>query len=101
MRLSDLQLWQAVKEMESGLIEANLGSHVYKKRVPLQGRGKRGSVRVVIVYKAAEKIFFVLGFAKNEKANLSAEELQSVRALASELLSILRHNLTGQSKQVN
>ena len=32
-KLTDAALKKAVAEMESGLIEADLGSHVYKKRV--------------------------------------------------------------------
>lgn len=34
-KLTDGQLRQAVKEMEQGLIEADLGGHIYKKRVAL------------------------------------------------------------------
>lgn len=41
--LTDAALVAAVVEMESGLIDANLGGHVMKKRVALPDRGKRGS----------------------------------------------------------
>nr|WP_263469118.1 type II toxin-antitoxin system RelE/ParE family toxin [Stenotrophomonas sp. CFS3442] len=31
--------------MEGGLVDADLGGGIFKKRVALPGRGKRGSVR--------------------------------------------------------
>lgn len=37
--LADQALCQAVSEMSQGLIDANLGGNVVKKRVPLPGRG--------------------------------------------------------------
>jgi len=43
--LIDESLIKAIKEMEQGLIDADLGGHVYKKRVGIKGRGKRGGVR--------------------------------------------------------
>ncbi|WP_353202737.1 type II toxin-antitoxin system RelE/ParE family toxin [Polynucleobacter sp.] len=39
--LQDTNSLQAIKEMESGLIDADLGDYVYKKRVALKGLGKR------------------------------------------------------------
>jgi hypothetical protein len=41
--LSIEALCRAVEEMERGLIDANLGGGIMKKRVGLPGRGKRGS----------------------------------------------------------
>lgn len=32
-----------------GLIDANLGEHVVKKRVAFRGRGKRGGIRTLVV----------------------------------------------------
>lgn len=40
--LSDSALCVAVAEMEQGLIDADLGGGVVKKRVALPGRGKSG-----------------------------------------------------------
>jgi len=84
--LSDEALRAAVKEMEDGLIDAKLGGHVVKKRVALPGRGKRGGTRTLVVYRQASKAFFVYGFAKNERANISARQLKALKLLASQLL---------------
>lgn len=41
--LADNALCSSVKEMCDGLIDANLGSNIYKKRIAIKGQGKRGS----------------------------------------------------------
>ena len=61
--LGDESLLAAVDEMERGLIDADLGGHVVKKRVALAGRGKSGSVRTLLAYKVGNKVVFVYGFA--------------------------------------
>jgi hypothetical protein len=84
--LNDEALRAAVKEMEAGLIDAELGGQVVKKRVALPGRGKRGGSRTLVVYRQADKAFFVYGFAKNERANISEKELKALKLLATQLL---------------
>ncbi len=85
--LGDNALASAVAEMEQGLIDATLGGQLVKKRVALPGRGKRGSTRTLVAFKRGEKAFFIYGFAKNERANISDKELQALRLLAKNLLS--------------
>ncbi|NQZ08237.1 MAG: type II toxin-antitoxin system RelE/ParE family toxin [Algicola sp.] len=48
--LPDNALIVAVMEIERGLVDANLGGHVVKKRVAMPGRGKRGSMRTIVAY---------------------------------------------------
>ena len=84
--LSDTALIAAVQEMESGLVDAQLGGHVVKKRVALPGRGKSGSTRTLLAYQSGSKAFFVYGFAKNERANIGDKELKAFKLLATELL---------------
>ena len=86
--LSDAALCQAVREMADGLIDADLGGDVIKKRVALPGRGKSGGARTLVATKKASRWFFVFGFEKNEKANVSTTELEALQALASELLAL-------------
>ena len=47
--LADTALCAAVDEMVRGLVDADLGGGVVKKRVPLPGRGKSGSTRTLVV----------------------------------------------------
>ena len=85
--LNDKTLLAAVAEMEDGLVDARLGGHVVKKRVALPGRGKRGGSRTLVAYRKADKAFFVYGFAKNERVNISTNELKALKLLATQLLS--------------
>ena len=85
--LSDDALASAVVEMEKGLIDAKLGGQVVKKRVALPGRGKRGSTRTLVAFRQGDKAFFIYGFAKNERANISDKELRALKMLAKELMS--------------
>lgn len=83
--LTDSDLLSVVKEMEDGLTGNNLGGNVYKKRVKLEGRGKRGGARTIITYKAKDKAFFIVGFAKNEKDNIDSNEEHALKLMAKEL----------------
>lgn len=46
--LPDRTLCAAVAEIAAGLVDADLGGNVYKKRVPVPGRGKSGGARVLV-----------------------------------------------------
>lgn len=72
-------------EMEKGLADA-LGGHVYKKRVGLPGRGKRGGARTLIAFRRGERAIFLYGYPKNERTNISDRELGALQLLARELL---------------
>ena len=86
--LTDAALCQAVREMGEGLVDADLGGDVFKKRVALPGRGKSAGVRTLVATRRAGRWFFVFGFEKNERANVSARELEALQLLASELLAL-------------
>jgi len=92
--LSDDTLRVAVDEMERGLIDADLGGHVVKKRVAVGGRGKSSGVRTLLAYKSGDKAFFVYGFAKNARANVSTDELKALKRLAKELMNYSDKTLT-------
>ena len=86
--LTDGALCEAVNEMIAGLVDADLGGDVVKKRVALPGRGKRGGARTLVATRKASLWFFMLGFEKNEKANVTTAELEALQALAEELLAL-------------
>ncbi|HOE18447.1 MAG TPA: type II toxin-antitoxin system RelE/ParE family toxin [Syntrophorhabdaceae bacterium] len=86
--LVDSLLKAAVLEIQCGLLEADLGGGIVKKRIALPGRGKRGSTRTLLVTNRDDRWFFVYGFEKNERANISEKELGSLRKLAKDLLGL-------------
>jgi hypothetical protein len=58
-------------------------SGVRKLRWSVEGRGKRGGARVIYYYHNTEVPLFLLSmFAKNEKADLTSEDLKAVRQFA-------------------
>jgi hypothetical protein len=82
----DDDLRQAVTEMNDGLIDADLGGGVLKKRVASHSHGKSGGSRTLVATNFGDRWFFVYGFAKNERANLSTKELRALKELAADLL---------------
>ena len=86
--LDDSALCAAVEEMMQGLIDADLGGYIVKKRVALPGRGKSGGARTIVATKKGKRWFFIFGFAKNDKANITASELERLQSFASDLLSL-------------
>ena len=75
-----------LSELKDGSFEANLGGHLYKKRIFFDGKGKRSGGRVIICYKKDDRAILVHGFAKKEKSNLSQKELVAFKELSKVLL---------------
>jgi len=86
--LTDDLLVQAVTEMQQGLIDANLGSGLFKKRIGIAGRGKRGGVRTLVATNKDDRWFFVYGFEKNVVDNISSKAVAGLQDIASDLLSL-------------
>jgi hypothetical protein len=83
--LDDAALIAAITEVQSGLVEADLGQGLYKKRLALPGRGKSSGVRTIIASRVEDTWFFVFGFEKNVRDNITQKELQALQALAQEI----------------
>ena len=97
--LKEVDLSAAVAEMNDGLWDANLGGQVYKKRVALAGRGKRGGARTLVAFKRDDQAFFIYGFAKNQRSNITAKEKQALKRMARELLGYGDRQLNQALKQ--
>lgn len=81
-RLTDSNLLQAVEEIKKGLLEANLGGNLYKKRVATSTKGKSGGFRTLLAYKKGKVVFFVYGFGKGQKGNISNKEEEDLKNAA-------------------
>lgn len=84
--LTDQALYSTVVEMISGLIDADLGGNIVKKRIALPGHGKRNSTRSIVATKFANHWFFLYGFNKSERANISSHELKTIQEIGIILL---------------
>lgn len=85
--LTDAALRVAVDEMKRGLVEADLGGGLSKKRVARPGQGKSGGCRTPVATNKVDRWFFVFGFAKNAIANIDRDEEAALKTLAEELLT--------------
>ena len=85
--LGNRALCEAVAEIAQGLVDADLGGGVVKKRVALPGRGKSGGARTLVATNKGNRWFFVFGFEKNDRANISDQELEALQDIAQDLLA--------------
>ena len=51
------------------------------------GGGKSGGFRTIILFRAATRACFVHGFAKSERENIDAADLEDLRLIASDFLA--------------
>lgn len=84
--LTDEALCAAVLEMAGGLIDADLGGGLFKKRVGLPGKGKSGGIRTLVATNRGDRWFFLFGFEKSERGNITAKEAQALKLYTSDLL---------------
>jgi hypothetical protein len=87
-RVPDEALLEAVERAERGQIDANLGGGVIKQRVARKGRGKSGGYRTIILYRSAERAFFVYGFAKSDRDNIKDDEEAQFKKAAAHVLGL-------------
>jgi len=78
-KLPDAALCKAVEEMESGLIDADLGGGLYKKRVARPGGGKSGGYRTLLSARIGSRCVFLHGFPKSDKANITQDEKKALQ----------------------
>ena len=91
--IADTLLVTAVQELSQGLHDGDLGGGLYKKRLAIGGKGKRGSVRTLVATRAGERWFYLYGFKKNERADITPREQAALKALAKDLLGLSQEEL--------
>lgn len=92
--ITDEMLRKSIKEVEQGLIDANLGAGLYKKRIARQGQGKSGGYRTLIAFRKEDRAVFIYGFAKNEQDNISSTEKNVLKDVAHYYLNMSSDSLT-------
>ena len=86
--LTEVHIFQAIAEMNTGLIDANLGACLFKKRIAMPSRGKRGSWRALLGFQAGKKAFFLYLFPKNSRENIEDDEMKALKRLTRYYLSL-------------
>lgn len=96
--IADEDLIAAVNRAEQGLIDADLGGGVIKQRIARKGQGKSGGYRSIVLLKKDDKAFFVYAFGKNERDNISEEELAELKLSAKIMLNWTDEQIEAQIK---
>jgi hypothetical protein len=84
--------------LEAGQAEANLGGGVYKVRLARPGEGKSGGHRVIVLFKSGERTFYVYGFVKSARANISEKDLKRFKEMAKENIGMTDEQLKNRIK---
>ncbi|NHB93563.1 type II toxin-antitoxin system RelE/ParE family toxin [Photorhabdus cinerea] len=95
--LTSADLCQSAKEVINGLVDANLGGNLFKKRIALARTGKSGSARSIVAFRYNDKIIFIDGWLKKDVAKSGKEIpdklLKVYKLLAKDFLNISDKNL--------
>jgi hypothetical protein len=87
-KIRDSVLVDAVERAEKGLVDAELGGGVVKQRIARQGQGKSGGYRTIIFFRRGQRAVFAYGFAKSDRANISADEEKQFKEAAHHVLRL-------------
>lgn len=104
--ISDAMLCRAAQEIAAGRVDADLGGGVVKQRVPRDGEGRSGGFRTIVLFRSGSSLFFIRGFAKNERDNITAVELTlfkqaSAVTLALPLVAIQKAIVAGEIIEID
>lgn len=91
--ISDATLVAAIDQANLGLVDADLGGGLIKQRVAREGGGKSGGFRTLVFFRHEERAIFAFGFAKSDKANLSAAELKIYKKAAKIVLALTQSQI--------
>ncbi|MFZ2418381.1 MAG: type II toxin-antitoxin system RelE/ParE family toxin [Smithellaceae bacterium] len=92
-RLEDHSLRDAIERAERGLVDADLGGGIIKQRVARTGQGRSGGYRLLIAYRSGKRAVFLYGFAKSERDNIEADELETIKEIGAAWLKAKKERL--------
>ena len=92
-KLEDHSLCDAIERAERGLVDADLGGGIIKQRVARKGQGRSGGYRLLIAYRSGKRAVFLYGFAKSERDNIDADELETLKEIGAAWLEAKKERL--------
>ena len=92
-KLEDHSLCDAIERAERGLVDSDLGGGIIKQRVARTGQGRSGGYRLLIAYHSGKRAVFLYGFAKNERDNIDADELETLKEIGAAWLEAKKERL--------
>ena len=92
-RISDKTLSEMVKNIGKGFIDVDYGGGVLKQRLARPNQGKSAGYRCIRLFRYKERAFFVYGFPKNERDNISQEDEQVFKELSEQMFDLSENDL--------
>lgn len=88
--IEDGTLIETAEEAFDGSVDADLGSYLFKKRLAREGGGKSSGYRTIICFRKndSDRIFFLHGFPKNSKGNITAKEEKALKLVAKSMVNL-------------
>jgi len=86
--ITDKGLRETANLLESGQFDADLGGDVYKMRVARSGEGKSGGYRIIVVFRKGRRTFYVEGFTKSDRSNISQKDKRAFKEMARKYLAL-------------
>lgn len=91
--LPDALLYETLEEFLSigteGQQKLSLGAGLYKLRLATkEGKGKSGGSRSILAFKKENRVIWLHLFSKNDKANVTTNELKKLKSLSDILLDL-------------
>lgn len=85
--VEDAALVAAIRQIEAGRVDADLGGGIVKQRVARRGQGKSGGYRTIIAYRSGDRAVFLHGFAKSDVDNIDADDLERLKGAARQMMT--------------
>jgi len=84
-KIADEIFKNAIKEIEAGLHNGDMGACLIKKRVARKGEGRRGGYRTLLSFKQDKLAIFIFGFSKNDAENITKLQEEKFKKLSRDL----------------
>jgi hypothetical protein len=81
--ISEEKIDQTIQDIFEGRIDGDYRGGLVKQRLARDNQGKSGGYRIIVFFKVKHRMFFVFGFAKSDRENITSIEEESFRKLAS------------------
>lgn len=96
--IANASLLEAVKRLEAGEFNADLGGGVYKQRIARTGEGQSGGYRVLLCFRQGDRALFIYGFPKSARANITQSEKSDLKKIAAAFFSLTEEELSQKTK---
>lgn len=95
--IDDETLIETAEKAFAGEVDADIGGYLFKQRVAREDGGKSGGYRTILCFRKANdsRIFFLHGFPKSNKGNISSKEEKALKKIAKSLVDLSNEQVEG------